>query len=404
MNEETGSLEVQVYFGSLINPVENVDIEIKEDNRTLYRLVTNAFGRTTIIHLPAPSVANSLEDIGEPYYEYDLVATKDGYSKVVINNIQIYPETHAVQNVSLRPVDAATMEIINIKEPTLYGDYPEKIPEDDVKPLNPADGFVVLDEVIIPEFIIVHDGAPDQNATNYRVPFKDYIKNVACSEIYSTWPLETIKANIYAIISFTLNRVYTEWYRNKGYNFTITSTTSRDQAYNHDRTLYDEITVVVDDIFTRYVTKPNIRQPLLTQYCDGKKSSCPKWLQQWGSKDLGLQGKSANEILKYYYGQEVYLEEANKVAGVPESFKGITLSLGSKGQSVKIIQEQINAISNNFPLIPKIKVDSVYGEDTKKSIEVFQEVFKLPVTGTVNKETWYKLSEIFVAVSKIAAL
>jgi len=175
---------------------------------------------------------------------------------------------------------------------------------------------VVLPEPVIPEYVVVHDGRPeDRSAPNYWVRFKDYIKNVACSEIYSTWKTEAIKANVLAIISFTLNRVYTEWYRGKGYDFTVTSSTAFDQSFSYGRTIFEEIGVVVDDLFTTYVTKEGISQPLFTQYCDGRRTQC-QGLSQWGSQALGEQGWDAVSILRKYYGSDIYLKSAEKVEGV----------------------------------------------------------------------------------------
>jgi hypothetical protein len=235
------------------------------------------------------------------------------------------------------------------------------------------------------------------------VGFKDYIKNVASSEIYATWPVQTITANVLAILSLTLNRVYTEWYRNQGYDFTITNSTRFDQAFVYGRNTFTEISEVVDQVFVNYITKPNIRQPLFTQYCDGRQVQCPGWMTQWGSKTLGDQGYSAINILRTAYGWDCYLAQAEQVRGVPSSFGGETLQSGSSGEAVRVIQTQLNAISNNYPALTKIAVDGVYGADTKRVVEKFQEVFRLPRTGMVDRATWYRISEIYVAVTKIAA-
>lgn len=402
MNIHTGILEVQVYSNTIVQPVEGVTIEIRDNNQTLHTLITNFLGQTPAVSLPAPDIINSLENTGkEPYETYQIIASKPGYTKIIVDNVEVYPDTSALQSINLTPTTTPSLSVITIEPPTLYGDYEAKIPEAEIKPLPESGGFVVLEEVVIPEFIVVHDGKPNEAATNYTVPYIDYIKNVACCEIYSIWPTETIKANVYAIISFTLNRVYTEWYRNKGYDFTITSSTAYDQLYTPGRTIFQQISDVVDEIFNGYVTKPDIRQPLLTQYCDGRKVSCPTWMRQWESKDLGLQGKSALEILKFFYGSNVYIDTADKISGIPSSFGGVNLTIGSSGNSVRIVQEQINAISGHYPLIPKVRVDGTFGEQTAKSIEVFQEVFGLPVTGVVDERTWYKLSQIYVAVAKL---
>ena len=293
-----------------------------------------------------------------------------------------------------------------MKSLTLWGDYPPKIPEDSLKPIPAPTGFVVLDNPVVPEFIVVHDGLPsDSSAENYWVPFKTYIKNVASSEIYSTWPEQTIYANVIAIISFTLNRVFTEWYRNQGYNFTITSTTNYDHKYIHNRNIFDEISVVVDTVFNTFIKRPpTARQPLLAQYCDGQKTQCPDQMTQWGSKSLGDQGYNYEEILKYFYGDNILFAEAQIVSGVPVSFLGTTLEIGSKGTPVRTIQNQLNAISNSYPAIPKVAEDGIYGPATAEAVRTFQKIFGLPQTGVVDFKTWYEISRVYVAVTKIASL
>ena len=285
---------------------------------------------------------------------------------------------------------------------TLYGEYPPKIAEDAVKELPPSRGFVVLSDVVVPEFIVVHDGVPDDStAPDYWIPYKDYIKNVASCEIYATWPEEAIKANVLAIISFTLNRVYTEWYRSRGKSFTVTSSTAYDQKFVYQRNIFQEISRVVDDIFATYITKPDIKQPLFTQYCDGKNVTCPEWLSQWGSKYLAENGTGYIDILRSYYGTEIYLDSATQVTGVPISFPGNALQSGSVGESVRVIQRQLNSISNNYPLINKIAVDGVFGQSTVDAVKTFQEIFGLSPSGIVDYATWYEISKVFTAVERL---
>lgn len=253
-----------------------------------------------------------------------------------------------------------------------------------------------------PEYIIVHDGPPsDSKAKNYYVKYKDYIKNVASSEIYATWPQETLIANILAIQSITLNRVYTEWYRNKGYDFTITSSTAFDQKWIPGRNIFESISRAVDQVFANYISRPQIKQPLFTQYCDGKKVSCPTWMRQWESKTLGDRGLSALEILRTFYGEDIYLSLAEEISGVPASWPGYDLVIGSSGPKVLQLQEQLNGISNGYPLIPKVAEDGIYGQATADSVKVFQQVFHLPQTGETDFSTWYKISEVYVGVSKL---
>lgn len=203
-------------------------------------------------------------------------------------------------------------------------------------------GEIVLSRVVIPEYVVVHDGVPtDSSAPNYYVRYTDYIKNVASSEIYATWPESTIYANILAIMSFTLNRVYTEWYRNQGYNFTITSSTAFDQKWIYGRNIYENISYLVDTIFANYLSRPGVRQPILTSYCDGRRVNC-SGLSQWGSKYLGDEGYSAMEIIHYYYGSDMYINTADAISGIPSSWPGYTLTIGSSGAKVLQMQEQLN--------------------------------------------------------------
>ena len=204
------------------------------------------------------------------------------------------------------------------------------------------------------------------------------------------------------MISFTLNRVYTEWYRSKGFNFTITNSTAYDQAFNYGRNIYTQVSDVVDELFTTYISRPGLAQPLFTQYSDGKRIVREGWLSQWGSKYLADSGYTALQILKNYYGSDIILRQAPKVEGIPISFPGYVLEVGSSGEPVRTIQHQLNAISRNFPLIPKLIEDGVYGENTAASVSKFQEIFKMPITGKVDFATWYRISNVFTAVEKLS--
>lgn len=369
---------------------------------------TNSSGQTETIELPAPPLEYSLDSTSseQPYSEYNFEITAPGYEPLTISGAEILPEVTALQDSALRPMepDITAPEIYTIPAHTLYGVYPPKIAEDEIKPVNET-GEIVLSRVVVPEYIVVHDGSPrDSTAQNYYVKYRDYIKNVASSEIYATWPENTIRANVLAIMSFTLNRVYTEWYRNKGYDFTITSSTAFDHKWIPNRNVYDTISLIVDELFADYLSRPNVKQPILTQYCDGRRVQCPNWMTQWGSKYLGDQGYSPIEILRYYYGDDMYINTAQEISGVPSSWPGYILTIGSSGDKVRQMQEQLNVIAGAYPAIPKITADGVYGPATAASVSKFQEVFGLPVTGDVDYRTWYKISEIYVGVSRIAEL
>ena len=328
-----------------------------------------------------------------------------GGIQLTISGAEILANQLALQDIRLKPLAGPeAYDNVVIPAHTLYGDYPPKIAEAEIKPLSQS-GEIVLSRVVIPEFIVVHDGAPtDSTAGDYYVRYRDYIKNVASSEIYATWPKAAIRANVLAIMSFTLNRVYTEWYRNKGFDFTITSSTAFDHKWIYSRNIFESISEVVDELFADYLSRPNVKQPILTQYCDGKRVSCPNWMSQWGSKSLADQGYTATEILRYYYGDNIYINSAEEISGIPSSWPGYDLDIGATGPKVEQMQEQLNAISNNYPLIPRIAVDGIYGEDTQKAVEVFQDIFNLPVTGIVDYRTWYKIQEIYVGVTRIAEL
>ena len=403
-----GRLQISTFSNGIAKPAVGTTVCItpRGSDNVIEEIITDSSGQSPIIDLPAPPLDFSMnpETQQRPYSEYDVTVLLSDNQKIKVEGVQILPDSMAYQDVNLNPLPSASdpTEIIAIQEHTLWENYPPKIPEEDVKPLPDASGYVVLSEPVIPEFIIVHTGVPDARAKNYWVPFKDYIKNVASCEIYATWPTETIKANVLAIISFTLNRVYTEWYRGKGKDFTITNSTAYDHAFTYGRNIFEPISLIVDDIFTNYVTKPDIKQPLFTQYCDGKNVSCPDWMTQWGSKSLGDQGYNAIDILKNFYGYDIYLTQAKSVAGVPQSYSGPALRVGSTGPAVRTIQEQLNKISNNYPAINKVAVNGTFDESTRKAVETFQKIFKLAADGIVGPATWYQISNIYVAVTRMA--
>lgn len=406
----TGYLKFGVFDISVGNPANNAKIVVSvTENGTevpLFTLFTNESGQSSVIELETPPFDYSLQpDQPQPYSSYNAVITASGYETEEINGIQVYANSTSIQNVNLIPLNVAEngTEVINIPPPAIIGNYPEKIPEAEEKEISNESGFVVLDRVVIPEFIVVHDGNPNDNsAPNYWVPYKDYIKNVACSEIFSTWPDAAIRANILVINSFTLNRVYTEWYRNRGKNFTITNSTQFDQFFVQGRNIFDSINTIVDEMFTTYIKRPNQRQPLFTQYCDGKRVNCPNWLSQWGSASLAESGYSTIQILRYYYGNDIYLENAEKVSGVPSSYPGYPLEVGSSGEDVRTIQNQLNSISNNYPAIVKLRADGVFGQQTRQAVMTFQEIFNMPVSGVVDFSTWYQISKVFVSVERLA--
>lgn len=257
---------------------------------------------------------------------------------------------------------------------------------------------------VIPETITVHLGAPNTSAENITVPFTDYIKNVASSEIYPTWPEESLRANIYAIISFALNRIYTEWYPSRGYNFDITNTTAYDQAFVKDRDIYENISLIVDEIFNDYVVRQGSIEPLFTQFCNGTTSQCAG-LSQWGTVTLAERGLTPYQILQNYYGNNIGIVENAPVSDVTESYPGSPLIIGTAGNDVKIIQNQLNRIRRNYPAIPQIDVDlGIFDTATQEAVVKFQQIFNLKQTGTVDKSTWYKIKEIYNGVKRLSEL
>lgn len=409
-NIDTGYLRISAVSTDNQIPIRDARIEISSTgipDETLEVVETDQDGRTDNIDLEAPPLEFSMEPTdNQPYSEYNLKITAPGYEDTIITGVQILSGENGLQNIRMTPLATSTQNYnpTVIGGHTLWEFYPPKIAEDEIKPMNES-GEIVLSRVVVPEYIIVHDGTPsDTTASDYYVPYKDYIKNVASCEIYATWPEATIYANVLAIISFTLNRVYTEWYRGKGFDFTITSSTAFDHKWMYQKTTYESISQVVDSIFANYLSRPNVRQPILTQYCDGKRVTCPNWMSQWGSKYLGDQGYTAIEIIRNYYGDDMYINEAEVIAGIPSSWPGYDLSVGSSGSKVRMMQEQLNRIAQNYPSIPTIAVDGNFGESTKTAVEQFQRIFNLPVTGIVDYPTWYKISQIYVGVTKIAEL
>lgn len=257
----------------------------------------------------------------------------------------------------------------------------------------------------IPDTVTVHLGRPNnQNAANVTVSFPDYIKNVASSELYPTWPENALRANIYAIISFTLNRIYTEWYRSQGYDFDITNSIQYDHSFVENRDIFEPISRIVDDIFNEYLVRQGSVEPLFATYCDGIEVSCDG-LYQWGSVDLANQGMTPYEILTYYYGDDINIvTDADIRPNIP-TYPGTPLTIGSGGTDVNRIEIQLNRISTNYPAIPKIyPVDVTYDDKTADAVREFQRIFNLPQTGVVDKATWYKINYIYTSVKKLSQL
>ena len=403
--------KLQIYVITMIGsrPVQNAAVRVYitgEPDNPLYQLTTNESGMTDELELDAPDIAYSTSPSEpQPYAEYTVDVNAEGYEPTEVSSTELLPDSNAILVVRLTPLEENQLfSRIVIPPHTLFGNYPPKIAEPEITE-SAETGEIVLNRVVIPEYIVVHDGVPtDTTAQNYWVRYRDYIKNVASSEIYATWTDAAIRANILAIMSFTLNRVFTEFYRNKGYDFTITSSTAFDHKFIYGRNIFESISDIVDEMFGSYLARPGIKQPILTQYCDGQRVTWPNWMSQWGSQDLGKRGYSTSEILRYYYGDTIYIANAEEVSGVPSSYPGYDLEIGSYGDSVLTIQEQLNTISDSYPAIPKVAEDGIYGEGTANAVRTFQDIFNLPETGVVDYRTWYRISEIYVAVTRLAEL
>ena len=257
---------------------------------------------------------------------------------------------------------------------------------------------------VIPNEITVHLGTPSEAANDTTISFVDYINNVASSELYPTWPTDALKANILSIISFTMNRIYNEWYRSKGYNFDITSSPAYDQKYTPNREIYENIGNIVKDVFNDYIVKDGQVQPYYAQYCDGRKTTC-NGLSQWGTVSLANQGKDPLQIIRYYYGNDTTIKYNAPVGETTTSYPGYEIGLGQAGNPVSAIQRDLNRIRKNYPAIPLIETNlGIYNQETEDAVKKFQEIFALPVTGIVDKATWYKIKYIYTSVKKLSDL
>lgn len=365
--------------------------------------MTDQEGKTVNIPLYAPDIDLSLEEDNDvrPYETYNVEMRLSGYEVLEIQNVQIFAEESSYLPLHPTPTRRQVFpgrSVSNIVDHHLLTNY-----GGNNQGQTPANLGRILGQVTIPTYITVHLGRPQNAAENVTVPFLYYLKNVACSEIYPTWPYEALKANIWAQASLALNRIYTEWYPSQGYDFDITNSTAFDQAFVKDRNIFDSVAVVVNEVFNQYIQKANYQEPYYAEYCDGKIASCPG-MKQWGTLSLANQGYTAIEILRYYYGDSILIRESNNIQDIQASYPGV-LRIGSSGQEVREMQEFLNAIAINYPAIPIIfPVDGIFNESTEAAVRVFQRQFNLTVDGIVGKATWYKISYIYAAVRKLAEL
>lgn len=424
-----GTLQVFTNLADSALALSNVVIRVfKEENKQIVfetYFMTNIEGQSPIIHLDTISKDLSLDETNSkrPYETYNVEAILDGYVSEVVQGVQIFADEISTLPLYLVPnvvqSNEKTVEtIVDHHLLTNYGgnnvsqdpsrfiqrsdpDY-RLIEEEQLK--TPERNNFVLKGVVIPRRIRVHLGRPTSSAENVNCDFIYYIKNVCSSEVYPTWPKEALLANIHAQVSLALNRIYTEWYPSKGFDFDITNNTAFDQAFVKNRNIYDTISVLVDDVFNQFLRKGNFAEPFYAEYCDGKIAQCPG-MKQWGTFDLANQGYSAIQILQYYYTPNVRLVSSDRIEDVKGSYPGTPLREGSSGSAVYLLQQQLNAIAVNYPLIkPIYPVDGIFGPTTTEAVRVFQKQFNLGVDGVVGKGTWYKVNYIYVAVRKLAEL
>lgn len=414
----TGKIVFVLRTASNALPINRGSITVTdEDGNTVFYEFLNAAnsGISREATLEAPPKALSLDsgDTVRPYSIYNVSIRAEGNYRMEIDGIQIFEDSTANLPIDLIPLpegisspDDAEIIIIRIPEHILRSNAPAPTPppQNVIKKSteNAIPAVIIGEDVFIPETVTVHLGAPDAAAENVTVPFIDYIKNVASSEIYPTWPRESLEANIIAQISLTLNRIYTEWYRSRGYNFDITNSTAFDQAFIFGRNFFDEMSVIVDEIFNRYLTRPNNIEPLFASYCNGTTTTCAG-MSQWGTVALAEDGRTSEEILGFYYG-DVLINETDDIRTPEESYPGSPLSLGSEGEDVRILQEQLNRIAINYPQLPLIRVNGIYDESTDETVRVFQRLFLLPITGVTDKATWYRISQIYASIKRLAEI
>ena len=400
----TGILRIQAFAARQSSPVEGVTVTITGDGFTVTRR-TDAEGSAGDVTLTTPDCALSLDENNtttRPYAVCDLTAFKEGWRTVRIQGVQVFPGQVTLAQPEMIPDTEENRdtpaEPIVIPAHALFagggGSGPEPTTNCDPK---------VLSRVIIPKNITVHLGRPAASAQNVTVSFRRYIANVASSEVYPTWPEQALRANIHCQISLALNRIYTEWYPSKGYTFNITNSTSYDQYYVHGRTVFDVMVRITDDIFNTYLRKRGTVNPYYSEYCDGKSVTCPG-LKQWGTVTLANNGRSALQILRYYYGSDIEIVRTSNIQSIPQSYPGSPLRQGDSSTAVFTLQRQLNRITKDYPFLGKLTVDGVFGSRMAATVRAFQKQFNLTADGVVGRQTWYKISYIYVSVKDLAEL
>ena len=400
----TGILRIQAFAARQSAPVEGVVVTVSGNGFT-HTCTTDAEGNAADITLTTPACALSLDETNtttRPYALCDLTAARPGYRTVRIQGVQVFPGQVTLARPEMIPDTEENRdtpsEPIVIPTHALFAGSGGSGPSPTAN-CEPR----VLSRVVIPKNITVHLGRPAASARNVTVSFRDYIANVASSEVYPTWPEQALRANIHCQISLALNRIYTEWYPSKGYSFNITNSTSYDQYYVHGRTVFQVMVKLTDDIFNTYIRKTGTVNPYYAEYCDGKSVTCPG-LKQWGTVTLANQGRSALSILKYYYGQNIEIVRTNNIQSIPQSYPGSPLQQGDRGSAVFTLQRQLNRIAKDYPFLGKLTVDGIFGARMTDTVKRFQKQFSLTADGVVGRQTWYKISYIYVSVKDLAEL
>lgn len=402
-----GYLTAQARTAQDAVPIADVYIQILDDARNIiYEMTTDGNGETQTVPLETldKSFSQNQYYTGIPYISYSVFAQKAGFNSVSVTDIPILDGETAILPIALVPMQerqgSPTQTEIYVGKPAVAM---QEARSQEGTVIAPYAGRV-LRQVVIPNPITVHMGAPSASASNVQVPFTDYIKNVASSEIYPTWPDAALRANIYAIITFALNRVYTEWYRNKGYNFDITNNTAYDQYFVYGRAIYDSISKIVDEIFNEYVRRSGQNAPYFTSFCNGTTATC-QGMSQWGTVSLANRYLTPLQILRSYYPNDIEIAETNTITGIVSSYPGTALRMGSTGLDVQTIQTYLNRIRRNYPAIPAITDNAgVFGDSTRAAVSAFQRIFNLTSDGIVGKATWYKISSIYTAVARLGEL
>lgn len=398
-----GYLNIQTRTAHDALPISGVQIRITDfQGNSIYQLTTDQNGETQTVPLETldKSFSQNQYYSGLPYKSYNVLAQAAGFNSLFISDIPIFDGETASLPLLLIPMQEIQrnpiLTEIPIGKPAVAAQGPRQQEGSVVSPY-------VLRQVVIPNPITVHLGTPSSSAANVQVSFPDYVKNVASSEIYPTWPENALRANIYAQISFALNRVFTEWYPSRGYSFQITNHTGYDQYYVPGRNIFTNISRIVDEIFTTYIRRPGALNPLFAEYCNGSTVTCAG-LSQWGTVSLAQNGYTPLRILQRYYGN-VELVQATQVRNIESSYPGTALRVGSRGAAVRTIQRQLNRIRRNYPAIPAISpVDGIFGSETRAAVTSFQRVFNLTADGIVGRGTWNRISNIYVAVTRMAEI